>query len=602
MAQELIRRGLIKGGVAFASLATMGLRNGTVRKKVLHLKSEKLMIRKLAGAALLAILVPAAALAQDAGTVIADASKAMGAQNLTSLTYSGTASDVNFLQTKSITGPWPLRPITAYTRAMDLNQMALRSTGQSNNPGIFGGPPVAGAYTQSIGAGSAVNWGQQLDYWLTPWGFLKGAAANNATVRTQKIGGKNYRVVTWSPATPKAPSGVAYIVNGYINDQNFVDRLETWVEHDMLGDMHVESLYSEYKDLGGGLQMPTRMVQKRGGWPFFETVVMSARANPADITQLLAAPGGGGRGGGGGGGGGGRGGGAPAGGAAPAAGAAPGGGRGGQGAPGAAAAVPPVPGPAGAAAPPRGGAVGAPGGATAGVAPAGGGRGVGGAAAANTGPASEKLADGVYRIAGSYNALAVDFKDYVAVIEGPQSLTRGDAILAEVKKVLPNKPIRYIINTHPHSDHASGLAPFIADGAILVTQQNNKDFLEEAFSAPRTLLNDSLAKSGKKPKIETVGEKKIIKDDNHSIELYHIIDKDPEKVHSNGMIVAVLPKEKILFQADFTLPNPGSEPNPFTRSLAEHVDRLKLDFNSYISVHNAATPQTKADLMRAIGK
>jgi hypothetical protein len=68
------------------------------------------------------------------------------------------------------------------------------------------------------------------------------------------------------------------------------------------------------------------------------------------------------------------------------------------------------------------------------------------------------------------------------------------------------------------------------------------------------------------------------------------------------MIVALLPKEKILFQADFTLPNPGSEANPFTKSLAEHVDRLKLDFNSYVSVHNSATPQTKADLMKAIGK
>ena len=188
------------------------------------------------------------------------------------------------------------------------------------------------------------------------------------------------------------------------------------------------------------------------------------------------------------------------------------------------------------------------------------------------------------------------------MIEGPQNLARGEAILAETKKVFPTKPIRYIINTHPHSDHSSGLAPFIADGAILVTQQDNKDFFEDTFSAKRTLLNDSLAKSGKKPKVEGVGEKKVIKDDNHSIELYHIIDKDAEKVHSNGIIVAFLPKEKILFQADFTLPNAGAEANPFTKSLAEHVDRLKLDFNSYLSVHNTNTPQTKADLLKAIGK
>src|SRR5262245_12797417 len=129
------------------------------------------MIRKLTGATLLATLLAAAAAAQDAKTVLADASKAMGAQNLTSITYSGTASDVNFLQTKSIGGPWPLRPITAYTRSMDLNQMALRSSGQNNNPGLFGGPGVPGNYNQNIGAGNANNWSQQLDYWVSPWGF-----------------------------------------------------------------------------------------------------------------------------------------------------------------------------------------------------------------------------------------------------------------------------------------------------------------------------------------------------------------------------------------------------------------------------------------------
>jgi glyoxylase-like metal-dependent hydrolase (beta-lactamase superfamily II) len=534
------------------------------------------MFRKVTVGALLAILVASGAAAQDAKTVLANASQAIGGQNLTSLTYSGTASDVNFLQTRSINGPWPLRPISGYTRVIDLSQLVMRSTGQSNNPGPLGGPAVAGTYTQNIAA-NATTWAQQLDYWVTPWGFLKGATANNATVRAQRINGKNYSVVTWSPAGLKAPSGIAYTVNGYINDQNIVDRVETWVEHDLFGDMQVETLYSDYKDLGG-LKVPTRIVQKRAGWPYFETSITAARSNPADLAQLLSA-GGGGRGGGGGGGGG-RGGG---GGAAPAAGA-PAPARGGQ-TPGA---VPPVPTATGATAPAGGGR-------------GGGGGGRGGGVAANTGPSSEKLADGVYKINGNYNALAVDFRDYVAVIEGAVNIARGEAILAEVKKVFPNKPIRYIINSHPHMDHAGGLAPFLADGAILVTHENNKKFFEDAFNAKRTLLNDSLAKSGKKPKIEAVAEKKVIRDENHSIELYHIIDKDPAKVHSDGIIVALLPKEKILFQADFSLPNPGTTV-PYTTSLAEHVDRLKLDFTAYIPAHNSAMSQTKADLMRVIGK
>ena len=55
--------------------------------------------------------------------------------------------------------------------------------------------------------------------------------------------------------------------------------------------------------------------------------------------------------------------------------------------------------------------------------------------------ASEKLADGVYRITGGYVALAVEFKDHVVVLEGGQSEARGLAILAETKRLIPDKRI-----------------------------------------------------------------------------------------------------------------------------------------------------------------
>ena len=195
----------------------------------------------------------------------------------------------------------------------------------------------------------------------------------------------------------------------------------------------------------------------------------------------------------------------------------------------------------------------------------------------------------------------MEFKDYVVVIEGPQSVARGEAVWDEVKHVIPTKPIRYVVNTHPHSDHSSGLEAFVAEGAAIVTQQNNKAFFEKTFSGPRTLVGDRLAKSGKKPRVEGVGEKRVFKDDSHSLELHHITDPDPENVHSDGILVAFLPKEKILFQADFTLPAAGQTANPFTRSLGRNLARLKLDFDSYVSVHNNPAPQTRTDLMKASG-
>ena len=115
-----------------------------------------------------------------------------------------------------------------------------------------------------------------MQIWVTPWGFLRGAAANNATVQSRKIDGVAYKVVTWSPAQ-KAPSGQPYRVVGYLNSENLVDRVETWVEHPILGDMHVETRYSNYQDFGG-LKTPTKISEKRVGMETFVVAISGARA------------------------------------------------------------------------------------------------------------------------------------------------------------------------------------------------------------------------------------------------------------------------------------------------------------------------------------
>ncbi|MGB7217612.1 MAG: MBL fold metallo-hydrolase [Vicinamibacterales bacterium] len=480
------------------------------------------MFRKFGVSTLLVAVMSMGAGAQDGRAVIANASKALGADNLTSLTYSGTAANGNFGQSINIAGPLQMTAITNYTRSIDLNQPASRAFGPTMPPTVPGAPaPVAGNFNQNITPANTA-WTQQLQIWVTPWGFLKGAAANNATVRSERVGGTTYNVVTWSPAQ-KAPSGQAYRVVGYINPQNMVDRVETWVEHPIAGDLHVDTTYSNYQDFGG-LKVPTRIVQKQAEIESFTATITSASGNPANIVELLTPPPAPGRGG------------AP-GGAPPAAGGPP--------------------------APPQ--------------------------------VASEKLADGVYRITGGYVALAIEFRDHIVVLESGQSEARGLAVLAEARRVIPNKPIRYVVNTHPHFDHGSGLAPVAAEGITIVTHDNNKAFLEKALSSPRTLVGDNLAKANVKPKFETVAEKRVLTDATRTVELHHV----QNLAHTNGMIVALLPKERILFTADFNVPAMGAAPSPFIATLVQNLDRLKIDFDTHVLVHapNPDRPQTKADLL-----
>jgi len=101
-----------------------------------------MQLRKLTLAALLAFL-PAAASAQSAGPVVAAASKAMGAETLNSITYSGTARNGAFGQSKAIgdpMGPVNVTQITQYTRTInfgtpaDSSALVSRATGPTQPP------------------------------------------------------------------------------------------------------------------------------------------------------------------------------------------------------------------------------------------------------------------------------------------------------------------------------------------------------------------------------------------------------------------------------------------------------------------------------------
>ncbi len=468
--------------------------------------------------ALLWIVVPATAAAQDAKTVVADALRAIGATDLTSIVYSGEAAYGNFGQSRTISFGLSSTSIRNYVRAIDFTRPALRETGM--------GFPVAGPRTPAptgpaatprpfeLTAPADESWAAQLDIWVTPWGFLKGAAANNATARSRKIDGVTYQVVTWSPAQ-KAPSGEPYKLMGYINPQQILERVETWVEHPVLGDLHVETFFRDYANFGGGLLGPVRIAQRRVGMETYVAVIREVRANPADLAKLLT----------------------------PTAPPPP---------------APPAPGPA----------------------------------------TSEKLADGVYRITGGYVSLAVEFSDHVVVLEGGQSEARGLAVIAETKRLFPNKRIKYVVNSHPHFDHMSGLAPFCADGAIVLTDDNSKYFVEQALLSPRTLVGDTLAKSKKKPKVESVIEKRVLQDATRTIELHHVAGLE----HSDAMLMAYLPKEKILFTADFNPPPPGQPVSPSIATLVQNIERLQLDFDRHVMVHAPSPdrPMTKADLLALV--
>jgi len=490
------------------------------------------MSKKLTIVISLLTLLTLTVTAQDAKTVISSASKAMGIEGLNSIHYYGVAQNGNLGQNNNANQPWPMAAANDYVRAIDFTKPASRATWQTYAVPVTGGAAALNPGQQNI-TPENMTWAQQLEIWITPWGFLKGAAANNASVKAETVGGKRYQAVTFNSPI-KSPGGQPYRVVGYINNQNLVEKVQTWLENPIFGDMLVEAEYTQYRDAANGLKFPAQIVQKRGGWPTFTAYILGAHANPANLQQLMTAPPAGARGG------------------------------GGAGAPGA-------------------------------------------AQQAAAGPTSEKLADGVFRINGAYNAVAVEFADHILLFEpGPQNEMRAQTIIAEAKKVIPNKPIRYGIISHHHFDHTSGLPAVVAEGITIVTPAVNKAFLTNALSAPRTLAPDSMSKSGKKPVIEGFeGDKRVFQDATRTFEV-HVIKGLP---HADGLVVGYFPKEKILVYADmFNLPvPPNSVPNPpvvGTMVFSENIERLKLTPEKIMSVHslNPDRLTTVAEINASLGK
>src|SRR5215468_9698741 len=255
------------------------------------------MVKKLAVIAFCLACLCGNAMAQDAKTVIANAQKALG--DLKSITYSGSAKDVAFQQCGANAADMqckgthdPMRPIASYVRVIDLTTPVSRATGKTNNIGAGGSTTLApGTFSQQVTpqqADVSQPWANSLEFYITPWGFLKGAAENNATVSKKKADGKNYTVLTWSPKVTAA-SGKNYVINGYVNEQNIVERVETWLGENIMGDMQIIATYTGWKNFGGAMA-PSKIVQTRGGWPFFEVTVTAAKANPPDLATLAVPP------------------------------------------------------------------------------------------------------------------------------------------------------------------------------------------------------------------------------------------------------------------------------------------------------------------------
>ena len=495
------------------------------------------MAKRLCVLVAVGVILAGTATAQDAQRVLQAAATAMGEPS--TVKYSGAGWVANVGQSYTPNDDWPRFEVTTYTRTIDYDNRSSTEEyirRQGNYPPQGGGAPLQGEQRRAFLTSGDYSWNmngpnptpqpaaaevRQLDIWMSPHGFLKAAAnADDATAVSLMLQGRALTIVSFT-AMDK------YRVNGTINEDNLVERVQTWVANPIFGDMIYDHRYTEYQDFDG-VMFPTVLHSHQGdprihpGHNWMEIRVTNAQVNvnaaaltvPDNVRQAMI----------------------------------------------------PVQ------------------------------------------VESTELADGVWRIAGgSHHSVAVTFRDFVAIVEAPQNEERSLAVIAEVRRLIPNKPIRYVVNTHHHFDHAGGLRTYVAQSTTVVTHQGNRDFYDDVFFHPgrRILEPDILSGrmpwfSGNRiPAFETLNEKYVLSDGERTMDIYPVLGL----AHNGNMLIAYLPTERILINADlYSPPPPGAQPpsaNASMRSLSQNIERLNLDVERHVGVHGRIG--SHADFMRSVG-
>src|SRR3989442_2987372 len=252
------------------------------------------MKKKLLIGFVIAVTAPLNVTAQDASSVIDASTKATGAAMLQSIRYTGTGTNNSVGQAFTSGGPWPRYKVTKYAALVSYSVPAMRQEiiridnefpprgggagGFNPATGQGGIRPVPGDIIQNQNTDGRTEVAA-LNIWLTPHGFLKGAAANGAKITGAR--GKN-KLVSFT-AFGK------YTVTGEINPQNLVEHVETRIDVSFTGDTLIDGLYSDYKDFGG-VKFPTHIVQRQGGFPILDIVVDGVEPNSSAARDFQGNP------------------------------------------------------------------------------------------------------------------------------------------------------------------------------------------------------------------------------------------------------------------------------------------------------------------------
>jgi len=171
-----------------------------------------------------------------------------------------------------------------------------------------------------------------------------------------------------------------------------------------------------------------------------------------------------------------------------------------------------------------------------------------------------KVADNVYSYVGVKNASPLNSfganagivvgSDGVLVIDTLVSAKEAQRFIADIRKIT-DKPIKYVVNTHYHLDHAFGNSEFAKLGAMIIAtdadRRNLAQYGEETLKGAGNFgltAQDMEGTSIVLPDI-TFRDKMTIHLGDETVELIYVMPS-----HTTGSVLTYIPRHKMLFAGD----------------------------------------------------
>lgn len=212
-------------------------------------------------------------------------------------------------------------------------------------------------------------------------------------------------------------------------------------------------------------------------------------------------------------------------------------------------------------------------------------------------PTLVDIAPGVSLSQGvSHNSMVVEMDKYLVMVDAPIDEQFSEWMIRASKQRYPGKPIKYLMLSHHHWDHASGARTYVAEGATVIVGKGNKEHFARMFAAPGTILDDRLQRNPRKANIIEVDGKHVLKDGKREFHAYHI-----DSQHSIATLMGYVPDAKLGFIVDIWSTNAPLPPKPSQghRDVVAGVKKWGLTPERF--AHGHGSPAPYAQLAKLVG-